>query len=161
MKKHKTVPANRSSQQIVAEFQNKIKPLLHDTKTKGEIFKAQKDLLFEQFKNHNIPFTHKSYTALRELTAKKRTVTSVANEFNTPKKQIQELAKILTEQEPIVVDLQRAYQDAYYRLISEADKRKDIYDKLDPNNKELNKVYNALMEELIRIDDDYRAGLKI
>jgi thioesterase domain-containing protein len=132
--------------------------------TKGEAFKIKKDALFDQFASRGVTGSafRQMYNALHELQSKKRTLKSVAEQFpNIPKKQIQELSKILAQDEQEALDLLDKYQKAQQAVLQEADKMYNIYTRHLPNGDGcLDMAYEDIKERVYSLDDDVRAGLK-
>jgi hypothetical protein len=150
--------------EISEAFIARVQPLFDDMATKGEAFKIKKDALFDQFASRGVSGSafRQMYNALNELKSKKRTLKSVAEQFpHIPKKQIQELATILTQDEPETLDLLDQYQKAQQAVLQEADKFYNIYTRHLPNgDADLDAEHERLKERVYELDDEVRAGLK-
>jgi hypothetical protein len=149
---------------ISEAFDAQVQPLFDDLATRGNAFKVKKDALLSQFEDRGISGKafKPMYQTLRELNDKKRTLKSVAEQFpHVPKKQIQELAKILSQDEPAMLDLLRDYQKTQQAVLQEADKWYNVYVRNLPNGDDcLDSAYEWLKERVDTLDDEVRAGLK-
>jgi len=150
--------------EISEAFVTRMQPLFDDMATKGEAFKIKKDAILGQFEDRGVSGKafKRMYQALCELNGKKRTLKSVAEQFpHIPKKQIQELAKILTQDEPETLDLLKEYQQAQVAVLQEAEKQYGIYAKnLPRGDADLDDTYEQFKERVYALDDEVRAGLK-
>ena len=150
--------------EISETFVTRVQPLFDDMATKGEAFKIKKDALFDQFASRGVSGSvfRQMYNALNELKGKKRTLKSVSEQFPCiPKKQIQELSKILTQDEPETLDLLDQYQKAQQAVLQEADKVYNIYARhLPKRDVDLDDAYEQVKERVYALDDEVRAGLK-
>jgi len=147
-------------------FNETVSPLVVTAKQAGENFKVQKDAVLGQFENKGIKggaAFKPVYGALRELNAKKCTLKSVTERFpDLSRKDVQELAKVLADNEPTMLSLLHAYQTAYYTALQTAEKQHDIFAKNIPNtDPDLESSYENVTKHLATLDDEVRAGLKI
>jgi len=150
--------------EISEAFVTRMQPLFDDMATKGGAFKIKKDAILGQFSDRGVSGKSfkQMYHALYELKNKKRTLKSVSEQFpHVPKKQIQELSKILAQNEPETLDLLDEYQKAQQAVLQEADKMHNIYTRhLPKGDADLDAEYERLKERVYVLDDEVRAGLK-